>query len=282
MNLLDQVLSPLPNFQRFENQFTPRLFTSSHSSQRVTKIEAGSLTSADFTIVTAEGDKVTLSANSAQGVLFQQYTAQGPTTGLPIHVRAEEFSAFSTSEFQISVEGALSEQEAADIERFLVATKNIVSSLLRGEIDEAVAQTTGLGTLDNLTSAELEVVHISSLLVEQQTVQEGSLDLPEKFPDPTNSQVGHSHSVVNRTIEAMLQAVRDLQIDSAKLGKRLPQLLTRLFQSFMEDPRINEPQQSLLRQLEHQFLQRLQQELDGEEPGETSQGKIEGPFNREE
>jgi len=282
MNLLDQVLSPLPNFQRFENQFTPRLFTSSHSSQRVTKIEAGSLTSADFTIVTAEGDKVTLSANSAQGVLFQQYTAQGRTAGLPIQVRAEEFSAFSTSEFQISVEGALSEQEAADIERFLVATKNIVSSLLRGGFDEAVAQTAGLGNLDSLTSAELGVVHISSLLVEQQTVQEGFLDLPEKFPDPTNSQGGHSHSVVNRTIEAMLQAARDLQIDSDKFGKRLPQLLTKLFQPFMEDPRIDQPQQSLLHQLEHQFLERLQQELDGEEAGETSQGKIEGPITREE
>ncbi len=282
MNLLDQVLSSLPNFQRFENQFAPRLFSSSHSSQRVTKIEAGSLTSADFTIVTAEADKVTLSANSAQGVLFQHYTAQGRTAGLPIQVHAEEFSAFSTSEFQISVEGALSEQEAADIERFLVATKNSVSSLLRGEIDEAVAQTAGLGTLDTLTSAELEVVHISSLLVEQQTVQEGSLDLPEKFPDPTNSQVGQSHSVVNRTIEAMLQAVRDLQIDSAKLGKRLPHLLTKLFQPFIEDPKINQPQRSLLRQVEHQFLERLQQELDGEDAGGTSQGEIEGFFTTEE
>ena len=282
MNLLDQVLSPLPNFQRFENQFTPRLFSSSHNSQRVTKNEAGSLTSADFTIVTAEGDKVTLSANSAQGVLFQQYTAQGGAAGLPIQVRAEEFSAFSTSEFQIPVEGTLSEQEAADIERFLVTSKNIISNLLKGEIDEAVAQTAGLGNLDSLTSADLEVVHISSLLVEQQTVQEGFLDLPEKFPDPTNSQVGHSHSVVNRTIEAMLQAVRDLQIDSAKLGKRLPHLLTKLFQSFIEDPRINHPQRSLFRQLEHQFLQRLQQELDGEDAGETNQGEIEGFFTTEE
>lgn len=134
-------------------------------------VQASQATSADFNIVTKEGDKVTISGASRYDLSYSTYTASGRLNDQSVDVKGESFSLSASRELSIQVEGDLSEEELRDIRKLIKGSAEILGDFMRGDVDEAFEDTLKLGKLDSLASFEAELTISRSVSVAQVSAQ---------------------------------------------------------------------------------------------------------------
>jgi len=110
--------------------------------------------SSDITIVTAEGDKVTLSADSVSELSYASYDSKG-RMGESGFAVAGEFHA--SRELSITVEGDLSRDELKDIRRAVKTIMKATRDALSGDPEKAAERVEKLGNLDQIASVEAAV-----------------------------------------------------------------------------------------------------------------------------
>lgn len=151
-------------------QFDPSTFfqapaPSPQGVQRLdTKVSAIS-TASDLTgrlsVTTAEGDKITLSADLEARFQAASYQGHAESDGTTVDVRAKS-AAFSLSQqYGVTVEGDLNEQEVQDLESLFRKVSNIFSKFFNGQDEAALAKTAGLAAqfsqASSLSSLDLSV-----------------------------------------------------------------------------------------------------------------------------
>jgi hypothetical protein len=105
----------------------PPLYTPNSSASGGLQISQSSRTTlntranAEISLVTADGDKVTLSASSALQTTHIIYDYLGRMEGQALAAHAEKLQLSSTSKFAVTVEGELDQGELADINKLLDA-----------------------------------------------------------------------------------------------------------------------------------------------------------------
>jgi hypothetical protein len=87
-------------------------------------VQAETHTSADITLVTAEGDKVTLSTDAMLQAAYTRYDARGRLRGYGLEWHAETFQLASANDISLQIEGDLNDAERADIEQALTPLRN--------------------------------------------------------------------------------------------------------------------------------------------------------------
>ncbi len=158
------------------------------TSQR--SVQASTETSALLNVVTADGDKVTLSANTETyfGYLDIHQQNEGSGQVLTTHAQATEVSV--SHEFQVSVEGDLDKEELKDIQRLAKRLSKVVRQFLKGNLDNAVHKAAKIvdkfGKLDSLSSFGFAFEHKETVSVAyQQTQVTGA---PTPVPPPVTSE----------------------------------------------------------------------------------------------
>jgi|GEM_PF-6448328 len=106
-------------------------------------------------ILTAEGDRVTLSRGSDVRADLSTDTAQGFREGQRIDVRRQRSEVSSESGFTLQVNGDLSEQEKTDIQQFLKSAESILKEFLEGNVEPSSNALGNLSILTSLTAAEV-------------------------------------------------------------------------------------------------------------------------------
>lgn len=76
-------------------------------------------TQADISLMTAEGDKVTLSVSSLLQAAYASYDARGRLAGQQLGFQADAWQLATSHQTAIGVEGALNDAERADINHLL-------------------------------------------------------------------------------------------------------------------------------------------------------------------
>ena len=104
---------------------------------------------ASVTITTAEGDKVTLSANSQQQGEFATYNSSGLFAG----VRSLE----TKNSFSLSIEGSLNRQELKDIRKAIKVIGRATRELMEGDQKHAAKHVEKLQKLDTIAELQAEV-----------------------------------------------------------------------------------------------------------------------------
>ena len=136
-------------------------------------VEAHQAASSGITIVTKEGDRVTISASSAQDLSYSTYDAKGKVDSKKVSTSATNLSISASNSLNISVEGDLNAQELQDIEQAIKGAGNALGELLAGDVEGATKDTQELGKLS--TIAQLD----ASFKVQTQVeVQQGSIQRP--------------------------------------------------------------------------------------------------------
>lgn len=131
--------------------------------------------SGELTIVTAEGDRVTLSRSSSVSGSYSVYDRLGRTDGGVSREHAESLSLEASSEFSISVEGDLSAEELRDIRKAVHDAEKIMKDLSQGKMDDALKHAQDFQRLDTLSSLDAHVeVSRSVAVAEAISVQEGA------------------------------------------------------------------------------------------------------------
>ena len=124
------------------------------AAPRATMVNISRAQSSDFTIVTAEGDKVTLSASRSAELSFSTYDSAGKTRGSK-GLSEAKFSA--SREFSLAIEGDLNKEELKDIRRAIKTVMKSAGDVLKGDTEHAAERVSKLGKLDTLASIDADV-----------------------------------------------------------------------------------------------------------------------------
>ena len=190
-------------------QFDPKQFFSTTTptgtgTQRLdTKVSAVAV-SKDLegllSVTTAEGDKITLTADLEYDFRAVNYTSTAQTDDGTVGVNAKAVEASLKREFGVTVEGDLNEQELQDLEKLFRKVSNIFRKFFSGQDEEALAKTARLverfENLSSLSSLDLSVDiqrSVTALAAQISSEDPGQSALPR--PSEAASQTASSSTV---------------------------------------------------------------------------------------
>lgn len=161
MNAISQ---NLPNFRDFDGlSMGSGKFYASQINQITTSVE----NSKDITIMTAEGDKVTISSDFQSKSQYTTYNSLARVSNMSLNIGGNSFSINSSSEFSMLVEGDLNEQELKDIQKAMKTIDKIMQSTLSGNLKNAMAMVNKVGNLESIASFEAGMQSNKTVIVEQ-------------------------------------------------------------------------------------------------------------------
>jgi hypothetical protein len=139
--------------------------TNGTAPQRLDTKVSGVAISNDFSgrlsVTTAEGDKITLSADLESDFRAVNYKSQVEGAGTTTNVEAKYAEYSLKQEFGVTVQGDLNEQEIKDLTKLFRRVANIFEKYLNGQDDAALAKTAKLverfGRLSSLSGLDLNV-----------------------------------------------------------------------------------------------------------------------------
>ena len=184
-------------------------------SNRLTQVQAETHTSADITLVTAEGDKVTLSTDAVMQAAYTRYDTRGRLRGYGLERHAETFQRASANNISLQIEGDLNGAERADIEQALDTIEKFATDFFTGKGDETPNQIFNLGNLNTLRSIDTTLEFSQSLTVRQQT---GTRVVNATHPglEPNAAVLEAQPSITQHPkdlLSAILNAIETAQID---------------------------------------------------------------------
>jgi hypothetical protein len=189
----------------------------------VKTLDAQSSTTANLTVVTAEGDKVTISQKSEAHLAYGTYNFLGQSDGQTISLLEKSVEFDHRSRLQVSVEGDLSQEERADLDKLVKKIDKVVRKFLQGDVEGALAKALKINNLGSLSSVDLAVNHTESLTVaRRQTVQISDSESTKEADDPAPTSVAD-------LIRHIVKAVKDSRIASGKLKTHAPASIASLF-----------------------------------------------------
>jgi len=127
--------------------------------------------SKDITLTTEEGDTVTISALDEFKASYMSYDYTGSVKGGTTSVNSQEFTAATNNSLQISVQGDLNEEEKNDVAEILGKLDEIMTSLVKGDIESVLKGTFGLmDEADTINSIDAVLQFHQQISMEQQTM----------------------------------------------------------------------------------------------------------------
>ncbi|MEQ1795758.1 MAG: hypothetical protein ABL970_16370 [Nitrospira sp.] len=128
---------------------------------KVSAISTATDLTGQLSVTTAEGDKITLTADFEARYRAVSYQGQAQTENGTVNVSAKSIEATLKQQFGVTVEGDLNPQELSDLEKLFKKVGSIFSKFFSGQDDEALAKTAKLadkfGGLSSLSSLDLSV-----------------------------------------------------------------------------------------------------------------------------
>jgi hypothetical protein len=255
MTSISNTLSQFPDFHQLSSNTPFALKTQQFQAQAKTS------TSTNLNFVTAEGDRVSLSAGSESHASFGTYTFQGLAEGQAVNLRSQESSTSIRSEFNLLIEGDLNEQEQADIQAFLQSAKNILQDVAAGNVEKATEAAISLSELDSLSSASLffqKTTAVSLKFRSTQLAVQGDAHSNDSRRRGFDAGPGEDHKI-DHIFDKIRKAQEKFQIDPEKLSKRLPTLLTKLVETLGKPFSKEESPQPLFEQIRKELFPSLLQ-----------------------
>ena len=137
---------------------------------------------ADITILTDEGDVISLSAASAQALALSAEKSSSPGMSKESFV----VSHLILDKFQVSVQGDLNEEELADIKNLMDDLTMIADDFFHGRMEEAVEHALNIGDMGSLARLSATFSHtavVSSRLTEFHSMPTADSDAISRFDD---------------------------------------------------------------------------------------------------
>ena len=159
-------LSNLTQFAKYFSQAGGR------SSQTYSSVDVQTQTETGLSIVTAEGDKVTLNTSASFSGSGVQYNGRGVAEGQAIHFRSNSLQGAFLSQKQITIEGDLSEQEIQDIQDIVNTVNKLRQDVASGNLEATLAHAQHIAATGTIASVDLKIQHSESLSIQQTTLQQ--------------------------------------------------------------------------------------------------------------
>jgi len=188
----------------------------------VSLIKASTETHADLTVLTAGGDRVTLSAEALLRTSYTSMNSQSTDQHLKVSLHGKASEVQGSKSIAVSVKGDLDEQEEADLQRLLVKLDKVVNQFLRGDLEGAMSKVLKLDDLGTVAAFQLNVQETQQIAItHKQSISAYGTHALE--PQGPGSEV--QPSLMNQ----ILKSISDTNIAAEKLLKHL-QVLRPVFE----------------------------------------------------
>jgi hypothetical protein len=236
---------------------------------RASLFSASSRKSTDISLVTTEGDKVTISANSALQVGLSSYDYRGRLNGNDASLQGRALQVSSENSFAISVEGDLSKAELQDIQDLVGKIEKLGMEFFSHPLEDSLSQALSVGNdLDSIASFDAHLSFSQQLTPAREFKEETeapsappSLDaasLQHISPSSTSSTAPALLSKdVQPFVNKLLQEAHNSQLDPEKVADKLPKFLTKLFHRFAKEFNFDGPKQHLADHIREKTVQGL-------------------------
>ncbi len=206
----------------------------SYSTSKFTRVMTSLEQNTDITIVTAEGDKVTLSSDLQFQTTHATYEALVRTKTNFVSLHSESIGVDASRELSVSVDGDLSKEELRDINKALRIIEEIMRGFLSGDIDHLMSKAMKISKLKSISSLEANLQYERSMSIDQQFVKEVAFAptevTGETAPRGDTDTVDHVDKLTNE----LVRAVQDSGIKPAKLFKPVKRLFSHFLKALSE------------------------------------------------
>ncbi len=200
----------------------------SYNTSELTRVTSSLQQNADVTIVTAEGDKVTLSSGSQAQATYATYEELRYMGGHFAWFRDETLGLEVSREYSILVEGDLNKTELRDIGKAIRTIEKIMRDFLSGDIDHAAGKAMKISRLESISTLEASLQFERSLSVDQQFTEHVISEPIESAEDMTMIGDTITSDHIDKPVGEISQVVLDSGVQPAKLLKPIRKVFSRL------------------------------------------------------
>ena len=193
----------------------------------------------DLEIVTSEGDVVTLSSEKQSNMDYMSYDQKGASKGKSVEMHNKALSIEVSSGFSISVKGDLNEDELKEIQMLIKEVDSVMSSMVSGEMDDAVAKAMKIGGFDTISTFEAELSIQKSTMFQQRSASKmenyASRDsIMDSTTDKPKQLLGADASLKS-LLDTMMERIEEAKLEAEKLMNPLMDSIDQLFKHYIAD-----------------------------------------------
>ena len=235
----------------------------------LTRIETSNQQNKDITLVTDEGDRVTISSSFQRQAVYStyegisQYTVSATSENLGMEnteltmFEGEQFDYENDRNFSISVDGDLNKQELKSIRKAVKTIDKIMTDILYGKhIPKGLAKAIEISNLGSIASLEANYQYDKTVLVEQTAIQEAvtySMDgLVEPIAPPNTNELP-----IENPIDEMITAVKDSGVKPSKFIKPVKKLFANMLNNLPDSDPQNKPKAHLAKLIGTHLIERI-------------------------
>jgi len=233
---------------------------------------------ADVTIVTQEGDRVTLSADRRIDLTAAAYGGLAQANGVVVKDRVQLFSVEVGQQIAIQVEGDLNEQEEADIAKIFDALLAMVDDFLNGQPGTRRQVPETFSDLETIAEVSADI-SVSSGRVATSAESASRIARNSSFRDRGGQSAAFdpvlepSQASLDRLTDRMVRTVRRSKLQPVHVDRRGRHFMARIMQQFQLRASPDADSKALLgRRIIDEFLRKLGELMDGVDggPAETA------------
>lgn len=189
----------------------------------------------EMELVTAEGDRVTLSLESKSSALTASYTEMPAGTGRVSLCKGELCTNELERFISLTVEGDLNEQEKKDLRKVLKTLKTMMGHFVNDRLKPMLAKAKQLGNLDSVAGLSVEMSYSRQVLVAEQAQisttynQLGAME-PQASDHPPTERPPRPED----NWQAMLQEAEELTNAMAEQLKQVRAFIERMQESIRD------------------------------------------------
>lgn len=237
---------------------------------RVSGVAVSNDFSGRLAVTTAEGDRITLTADLETDFRFGSYESRVEAGGTTGNAGATYTHHTIQQDFGVTVDGDLNKEELHDLETLFGNIANIFRGFFQGQDEDARAHTTklaeGFVALDSLSSLDLTVEAVRSVVVvaaSSYVTPGGAPGTVTAIPQPSNGTTApapssglpdgtHLTVPVKDThlaslIQQVLDALKDAKVELEKVRAYLPDFFEKLRDDLAKDFRGEREQRLMIR-----------------------------------
>ena len=202
---------------------------------QITNISSSQHQNKDITILTAEGDRVTLSSDSTCQTSYYDYKGLINERHARAELQLSRYSVDVNQELSITIEGDLSEEEIQDIQKSIKMIDKIMHQALSGNLGPALTMIHGISSMESISGFSADLVIENIVSFEQQTAFKAQTAAPVSITEILSDQNALSNDRSDTALNTMLESLEHNKgFKNKKLIKPLNKYFSKIFDGISE------------------------------------------------
>ena len=235
----------------------------------LTRIETSNQQNKNITLVTEEGDRLTISSSFQSQAVYStyegisQYTVSATSENLGMEknelawFEGEQFEYENDGNLTISVDGDLNKQELKSIKKAVKTIDKIMTDILYGKhIPEGLAKAIEINNLGSIASLEANYQYDKTVLVEQTAIQEAVTYSMDGLAEPI-APLNTNELPIENPIDEMITAVKDSGVKPSKFIKPVKKLFANILNHLPDSDPQNKPKAHLAKLMGTDLIERI-------------------------